>query len=303
MRVLKVYHHGITMGTPPTKNNHQRAKRSTVQGWSPSATRNNLKFLRSIHPDNYSNENEIGLTVTLTLRDCPETSKDWHSVRTSFFKRLNRMGLIRGHWVTEWQRRGVPHLHGVFYFPIGNPLLVKMIKDHWLDLTSEKYGSSSRCQYIKPVDNAVGWFQYMAKHAGRGVAHYQRSSSNIPEGWQSKTGRMWGHIGDWNITESVSVNVCSDFYFKLRRLIRSWRKADARNERQRLFKEFMRGKPVGVQLCTAQRRIGSSRRMLKCGDIKKSRVRGISEWMPSDTSLNLSEYLIALGADFEIKVD
>ncbi|MDW3815854.1 hypothetical protein IDF50_26010 [Klebsiella pneumoniae] len=40
MATLKLYHNGLTAGIPPMKNNHERAKRGEVKGWSkaPPAT-------------------------------------------------------------------------------------------------------------------------------------------------------------------------------------------------------------------------------------------------------------------------
>ena len=50
------------------KNDHMRAKRGEVGGWSEGAARRNVRFLygieeRELHGD--------GFAVTLTVRDCP----------------------------------------------------------------------------------------------------------------------------------------------------------------------------------------------------------------------------------------
>ncbi|WP_229149984.1 hypothetical protein, partial [Alcanivorax sp. 1008] len=220
------------MGTAPRLNNHQRAIRGEVGGWSSSATRRNVAFLRSVEPSTLSGTPDaplLGLAVTLTLRDCPATSDDWHKLRRAFLKRLERIGLARCHWVTEWQRRGVPHLHGAFWFP-GDVSDFAAIRSevllHWLAV-ADSHNVSIRAQHCALISDALGWFQYVAKHAARGVKHYQRSSDNIPEGWK-KTGRMWGHTGDWDTREPVQVDLPDPVYFRLRRLVRSWRVADAR---------------------------------------------------------------------------
>jgi len=190
MRTISLYRHGLTMGTAPAKNDHQRAKRDVVQGWSSNATRRNIAFLRSINSEtlHVSEEGELlfGAALTLTLRDCPPTHKEWEVLRNSFFKRLGRLGLVRFHWVTEWQKRGVPHLHGAFWFPStgdkkGDLYLLSQVKDHWLSLTSD-YRTGANGQHAVLINDAIGWFQYLAKHAARGLSHYQRSSDNIPEG-------------------------------------------------------------------------------------------------------------------------
>ncbi|WP_213058401.1 rolling circle replication-associated protein, partial [Escherichia coli] len=114
MATLKLYHNGLTAGIPPMKNNHERAKRGEVKGWSKSASRNNTKFLRSVHVPDLTG---AAVAFTLTIRDCPPSSEDWKILRENFIKRLRRAGMVRLHWLTEWQQRGVPHLHGIAYFP------------------------------------------------------------------------------------------------------------------------------------------------------------------------------------------
>lgn len=306
MPVIKVYQHGVTLGMPPSKNNHVRAKRSIVSGWSASATRNNVKFLRSILPSNYSSSDEIGYTVTLTLKDCPPTARDWHTMRTTFIKRLDRMGLIRLHWVTEWQRRGVPHLHLIAYFPKSLKIqggIESKIKSHWLEVAGN-YSPNANSQHVKPVSDALGWFQYTAKHAARGVKHYQRSSENIPEGWQKKTGRMWGYVGNWDICKGGKLSVDHEFFYKFRRILRSWRIANARSECKKSHDQMIKKMCLGgfvntYKLKTVYRRISQARKMLKCNDAPRSRVRGVSEWLASEHSLDISDFLVSVGVEVE----
>lgn len=286
MPTIKVYHHGVTAGIAPMQNSHKRAKRGIVQGWSRSASRNNTRWLRSVSPDSYTSSSEYGVAFTLTLRDCPESSDEWHKIRRAFIKRLERDGLRRLHWVTEWQRRGVPHLHGVVFFPVGTACRIVW---HWLDLTSS-LGSSHRGQFLTEVTDLPGWFKYLSKHASRSADHYQRSSANIPAGWV-KTGRVWGHCGDWITTDAPPLNVSTEFFWKLRRIIRSWRKADSRAE----FRKAQKKGSSSPIYRSSLRRISSSRRMLKCNELKMSSVRGISEWMSSENVLLVCEFLLSQG--------
>lgn len=305
MPVIKVYHHGMTAAIPPKKNNHERAKRGQVQGWSKSATRNNTRWLRSVSPESFGNDEEFGVAFTLTLRDCPDTSDDWHKIRRSFIERLRRLGMLRLHWVTEWQRRGVPHLHGVVFFsyescthidsnglPVG---LGFLIVDHWVSVAG-KFGASPRGQNLKTVTDIKGWFKYLSKHASRGADHYQRSSAGIPSGW-IKTGRVWGHCGDWVTDEAVQINASNEFYFALRRIVRKWRLSDARSA----FKEASVPRVVdgyfsfGKDYLSSKKRISSARKMLKCNDYKKSQVRGVSEWIDSENILLIAEMLVSQG--------
>jgi len=283
MRTLSLYRHGLTMGTAPLRNTHLRAKRSVVQGWSANATRRNIAFLRSINSEtlDISSHGEMlfGVAITLTLKDCPATHHDWENLRVSFIKRLRRMGLVRFHWVTEWQKRGVPHLHGAFWLPSSNSRhidlnLMSGIRNHWLELTS-KYGTKSNGQYLTEITDSLGWFQYLAKHSARGLNHYQRSSDNIPEGWKT-TGRMWGRGGDWDVSEPQKFILDEKGFFIFRRIARSWRKADARKS-------------------DSPFRIVKARTMLKHNDKDLSKLRGVSEWINDDLSLQILDMVSAMG--------
>lgn len=310
MPVIKVYHHGVTAAIPPRKNNHERAKRGNVNGWSKSATRNNTRWLRSISPKSFPSDDEFGIAFTLTLRDCPETSEDWHVLRTNFIKRMRRMGMLRLHWVTEWQRRGVPHLHGIIFFPfslISDSLDIDsfsaLIVDHWLALTNQ-YRAARNGQHLKVVTDIKGWFKYLSKHASRGADHYQRSSFGIPSGW-FKTGRVWGHCGDWVIDEAIRINASSEFYFSFRRIVRKWRLSDARAALKDSPMVIFRpsGALINPHYLSAKRRISSARKILKCNDFKRSQVRGVSEWIDSENTLLISEFLISQGYEIYLSED
>lgn len=274
MPIVRLYPHGLTGGVPPMKNDHLRAPRGDVQGWSHGATRRNVRFLMSIDNRKLTGR---GVAFTFTLRDCPPTSDAWHRLRRAFEKRMVRAGMLRLHWVTEWQRRGVPHLHGMAFFPDEGPLDLAMMVDAWLAVAGP-YGAGHRGQHVMTVNDAVGWFQYLAKHAARGVQHYQRSATNVPEGWQQKTGRVWGKGGDWPVRDGIVINLQDQHgdggWFAFRRLCRSWRVADARATGNRY-------------------RVRSARAMLTCTDKPLSRVRGVSEWIPPDCQtaflVNLAE--------------
>lgn len=257
MPVLKSYRHGLTGGIPPMKNDHQRAKRGAVEGWSEGATRRNTAFLRSIREDRLTG---AGLAFTLTLRDCPPSADAWHAIRTAWEKRMRRAGMIRLHWVTEWQRRGVPHLHGAIWWP--DAYHVRRIVDAWVAV-AEPYGAGIKGQQVRVIDGPVGWFQYLSKHASRGVKHYQRSAENLPAGWQKRTGRVWGKSGDWPLMEPVVYRLDHAGFWAFRRLVRGWRVADARASGDAY-------------------RLATARSMLTCHDQATSAVRGVSEWVPGD---------------------
>jgi hypothetical protein len=260
------------------KNSHVRAKRDDVIGWSDKTARSNTRFLQSVSLDGLDG---VGFAFTLTIKNCPETHADWHSLRTAFLKRLHRMGMVRLHWVTEWQRRGVPHLHGVVYFPevffadlMEAIYHMDRIIEHWLEV-SARYVSTAKAQNIKPISDSLGWLQYLAKHASRGAGHYQRSRESMPEGWK-KTGRMWGKGGTWVTREPMKFDLDRRANFAYRRLQRSYRIAQARSSKN----------PSSVKF---------ARRMLTCNLRGLSEVRGTSGWIPEAVTLTMLSFLHSQG--------
>lgn len=269
--LVSAYLNGSTAGSPPPPQTHQRAKRGTVKGWSTAAVRRHTKWLYSINSEALDGE---GFAVTLTVRDIPAAAVDWTATRRTFIKRLERSGLVRVHWLTEWQRRGAPHLHCAIYLPAGTGFLAAyaLILTAWLDVAAV-YGAQAPSQDVKRIDGVKGWLQYLSKHASRGVRHYQRMGS--PAGWE-KTGRLWGYGGAWPVVEPMQFVLARSTGHRYRRLVRAWTIADARTS----------GDP---------KRIKWARRMLTCTDPKLSPVRGVSGWIPEAVSLAFIALLIDQG--------
>ena len=271
------------------------APRGECSGWSPRTSRGNTRFLYSIVsadlPATADGELLLGISGSLTVRDCPASHEDWKRVRESFLTRLRRRGLYRLHWITEWQKRGVPHLHFAAWFPLpadseyGGLTLSAQITADWLQLTSQ-WGSDFQGQEVKPITDEVGWLRYLSKHASRGGAHYQRSMA-LPEGWQ-KTGRMWGYLGDFPTLEPVGVELGHRAWYRFRRIVRGWRLAEARGRKVFYIRDEKRRH---LEEWTRRRRIRAARRMLQCQDPALSRCRGVSEWIPFDLGVSISDFL------------
>lgn len=275
MPIVTVYQHGQSSGTAPMRNDHVRAKRDEVMGWSDKTARSNTRFLQSIPLESLTG---TGYAFTLTLRDCPVSHADWHRLVKAYIMRLKRMGMVRLHWVTEWQKRGVPHLHGVVYFPEDAGINGLQIIHHWCNVASF-FVAAEWAQNVKPISNSLGWLQYLAKHAARGAKHYQRSSESIPAGWR-KTGRMWGKWGDWHISEPMKFHISRQANFYYRRLVRSYRISAARAD----------GNPKSIMY---------ARRMLKCNLRNLSEVRGTSGWVPESVTIQLIHHLANSGFPVE----
>lgn len=260
------------------RNDHQRAKREEVSGWSAKTARSNTRFLQSVKLDSLTGQ---GVAFTLTLKNCPDTADDWHRLRRAFSKRIERSGMIRLHWVTEWQRRGVPHLHGVAYFPPDNSAeyYSAVIVHHWMQV-AERYTCAFWAQNAKPISNSLGWLQYLAKHASRGAGHYQRSSASIPEGWKLKTGRMWGKWGEWEVGDPSKFEVNMPAFHAYRRRFRAYRVAESR-------------------AAGDWRSLRYARRCLKSNLQTLSTVRGTSGWIPEEAHMAMIHWLAAAGYTVE----
>lgn len=274
MSTISAYQNGSTAHTPNGGvSMHERAKRSTVTGWTRETVRRHTKWLYSVNTEELDGN---GYAVTLTLRDCPESSERFHAARRAWIRRVERMGSVRVHWVIEWQRRGVPHMHTAVYFDRElTPVEKFALVDHWVTV-AEPFGAQHTGQYLLTISGPTGWLQYLSKHAARGARHYQRQGK--PAGWE-KTGRLWGHTGEWPVDEPLKFDVPQAAFFRYRRLVRSWRIADARKESDPL---------------TRSRRLRSARSMLRCNERKLSECRGISEWIAQD---QLIEFLGLLASE------
>jgi hypothetical protein len=254
-------------------NNGKAGPRGEVAGWTAASSRRNMRFLWSIDTRGLTG---AGYSFTLTIRDCPATPKEWATWCTVYWKRLEAAGALRIHWVIEWQRRGCPHLHGSVYFPDTMPQreVENVLLDGWV--YRNPFGSGRAQQRSLPIYDAVGWAQYVAKHAARGVRHYQRSPENIPEQWQGRTGRMWGSRGSWPVTEPLRIELEDQQgdggWHAFRRLVRSYAVASARLKGDRAAQMYARG-------------------MLKSHQRDLAECRGISNWVPRDVVERLMENL------------
>ncbi len=292
--MLKIYSNGLTLGVPPSKPVLPENRGGAFTGWSDTSTRANTTFLYSVDS---SALDGFGYAFTFTLRDLPPTPKDWYNIRDKFIKRCQRMGLVRYHWVTEWQRRGVPHLHGCLYFPEQLiPAQLKSLKAAWCQCVG-KYYALQKGQDIKVIDSMVGWLKYLAKHGSRSKYHYQRSAK--PSEWDS-SGRVWGKGGEWP-TRLTEHDLGRNFY-AFRRLVRRWRIADARvplvihdadgnvfcRPGDSMYSKFF---PSYLKAPRNSKRIRQARRCLLSGDRASSSVRGMSEWIPEDLAFAMLGFL------------
>jgi len=181
--------------------------------------------------------------------------------------------MIRLHWVTEWQRRGVPHLHVAIWFPESKT--INELVGPWLDLAGHDFGTKARGQHVTPIHEAIGWFQYVSKHASRGLGHYQRSPENVPQSW-AKTGRIWGKLGSWGCQGEIRMELSDSAFFAFRRIVKGWRLARARASGDRY-------------------RILTAKRMLQSSDPVLGSLRGVNEWIEFDVQVQIVAWLRSQG--------
>nr|CRY96709.1 hypothetical protein [uncultured prokaryote] len=281
MPTIRLYQGGLTMGAPG--GNPNPPKRGQIKGWTYGALLRQRKWLWSVARD--ERLTGYGYAITLTVATTPPSAAAWHAVRTAWIKRLQRAGMTRLHWVIEWQERGTPHLHVAAYWDHELTALERAeIVAAWLAAASD-YGPSWGAQLVKPVTGVTGWFEYMTKHASRGLQHYQRAG--IPPGWET-SGRLWGHVGEWPVEPPIEVIAPAHVGPRFRRLVCSWRVARAREDlhrSQRYGDTPQRLAQRRAALVFARR----SSRVLEDG----WRFPGDSEGVPESVGLRLLEAAMA----------
>lgn len=243
-------------------------KRDVISGWSSGVARRHVKWLYSVSTDD-SDLTGHGYAVTLTSRDFPETAEAYHALRIAYVRRLQRLGdFLRLHWVIEWQRRGAPHLHmAVYYREKLAPAKETKLLSSWLDLcTKNGYKALLQSQDVKDIKGTRGWLKYLSKHSGRSAAHYQRMG--MPPGWE-KSGRLWGHIGDWVTAEPQKVVLNRKESAIFRRLVDAYLLHDAKRNNDVRREKYLKY------------------RRRKEKDSALSSVMGISDWVPEDIAYQL----------------
>lgn len=269
MPTLKLYQNGVSSFMGGT-GNHPRALRGEIKGWTAATARRHTLWLWQVRADDLDG---VGYAMTLTMRDTPASAAEFHRMRRAWLERVRRLGASRIHWVVEWQRRGTPHIHSAIYFPepLTSHTLDAQIALAWLQVCDAAGISATwASQDGKRIDGALGWLKYLAKHASRGANHYQRQG--VPEGWE-KSGRMWGHAGEWPTTDPVVIDdLSSPEFYRIRRMLRNWSRnqAAAAGDWQRLRYLRRAGRPDNE---------------------RQSRYQGVSEWIPEHVSLRLVDYL------------
>lgn len=264
MAIIKLLPGGLSGGHAPNIE-RKPGVRTQIKGWTAASARGNLKFLWSVNSDEITG---IGWACTFTLGTTPQSADDWTAARNALLESARRAGMTRYHWVTEWTALGRPHLHMCVY---GIPRANAVLLPAWLRIAdSHDWVVNSSGQHIVRIKGVAGWLQYVAKHAARGVVHYQREGA--PEGWE-KTGRLWGQGGDWPVEEAQELQLGDTQYLEFRRAVWDWMLQDMLD----------RGVPTEFVVQTAER----------WENPEHGHAQGISGWIPGDIAYDIYNRVIA----------
>lgn len=265
-------------------------KRSTCQGWTYAVARRNEQTLQSIDfgaIDGYV----YAITLTIPASAMHAVMPDqFHKWLDNWIKSARRRGMLHDYWILEFTAAGTPHLHITAWMAEHCDEDVQRLLLAWLRIIRRDniYGTVS-AQDARPVITAAAadpdfigpatperWLWYLAKHASRGVAHYQRQMKNMPAAWQEHSGRMWGHDRKLPLKPPQRVTLSTQAFWIIRRWARNWLKSEASGDSN-----------------DAKRRRGitTCRRLLKCADPELSATRGIGAWCPDRVAIQLIDGL------------
>lgn len=260
---LVIRRHGVSGGAPGPGG--KPGKRGNVGGWSSASAARNAHWLQSVVPPQ-----GLGIAVTLTLKDVV-TATEWRRIVGAFTRALSRHSqVVAWHYVVEWQKRGVPHVHFAIYVDAENSAwetYMVMFRRWWVSISAN---AEMQSQYAKAISSVVGWLEYVAKHGARGVGHYQRG--DLPADWVGmSSGRMWGYGGQWPEHREGKLSMSKTDYARFCRQVRKYMISKGRPRKVvRLVNDRTRGYP-----------------------------RGVMEWVPVSVSLRILEWLVAF-SDSEV---
>lgn len=278
----------------------QPPERTATKGWTPNVARRNEQRLQQIDFDGIDGVPAF-VTLTMPSGQMGEVSAaDFHGWLKRWIQYMKRHGMSHYYWILEFQASGNPHLHVLVWLDHDcDPLEQYKALRSWVGILNKSdVGARLQGQIWEDID--VGGelvvdgervpahpervLMYLAKHAARGVAHYQRQIENMPDDWQYRSGRVWGHDRGLPLREQEDVETDYPTFHRFRRLVRRWRLAEARG-----IKDAERRRAAILQ----------ARRSLRCSRRDVSPYRGVSAWLPADVASQLLDAAEAMGGDYE----
>lgn len=278
----------------------QPPERTATKGWTVNVARRNEQRLQQVDFDAIEGVPAF-VTLTMPSGQMSEVSAaEFHGWLKRWLQFMKRHGLRHYYWILEFQASGNPHLHVLAWLDRDWDALeqFKALRS-WVGILNKSgVGARLQGQIWERID--VGGeitvdgetvpahpervLMYLAKHAARGVAHYQRQIANMPEDWQYRSGRVWGHDRGLPLRAQQDFETDYSTFWTFRRLVRRWRLAEARS-----IKDYDRRRAA----------ISQARSCLKCPRPDISPYRGVSAWIPSDVASALLDAAEAMGGDYE----
>lgn len=249
--------------------------------------------MMSVQPDLLTGH---GFALSLTVGRMPDSTEQWKKILNVYLQRIRRMGAIRYHWVIEWQKRGVPHVHMSAYFYVPEQHLARFtyqLKQAWIDCTVS-LGSSPRAQHCQFIQDPQFWFKYVCKHAARGEEHYQRQSGAYPKQWTS-SGRLWGKGGDWPTSEEKHSDLTFQRYHFFRRMV--WRYQESKTKIE-LCKGYKYGNKI--QIDAAKKGLHQLKKV-KASETR-SRVAGAGSFVPETVSRPMMDLAVERFPDLSMNL-
>lgn len=266
----------------------QPPERTATKGWTVNVARRNEQRLQQIDFDGIDGVPAF-VTLTMPSQQMEDvTAAMFHGWLKSWLRYMKRHGLRHYYWILEFQASGNPHLHVLVWLDREwEPLETYKALRSWVSMLNKSdVGARIQGQIWENID--VGGeltvdgetvpahpervLMYLAKHAARGVAHYQRQIENMPDDWQFRSGRVWGHDRGLPLREQQDFECGYATFWRYRRLVRRWRVSEANSivdpERRRSA-------------------ILQARRCLRCPRPDISPYRGISAWVPAEVASQL----------------
>lgn len=279
----------------------QPPERTATKGWTANVARRNEQRLQQIDFDAIDGVPAF-VTLTMPSQQMGEVSAAmFHGWLKRWLQFMKRHGLQHYYWILEFQASGNPHLHVLVWLDREwEPLETFKALRSWVGILNKSdVGARIQGQIWESID--VGGtitvdgepvpahpervLMYLAKHAARGVAHYQRQIENMPDDWQYRSGRVWGHDRGLPLRAQQDYECDYATFHCFRRLVRRWRCSEAQG-----IKDPERRRTAILQ----------ARGMLKCPRPDISPYRGVSAWIPSDVASQLLDVAASMnGGDYE----
>ena len=278
----------------------QPPERTATKGWTVNVARRNEQRLQQVDFDVIEGVPAF-VTLTMPAQQMADVSAAmFHSWLKSWLRYMKRHGLLHYYWILEFQATGNPHLHVLVWLD-HTPDVLEQYRAlrSWVNmLNKSNVGARQQGQIYESIDlggelvvdgetvpaHPERVLMYLAKHAARGVAHYQRQLSNMPEDWQYRSGRVWGHDRGLPLREQQDYETDYPTFWAYRRLVRRWRVSEAQ---------------AIVDSDRRRAAVSQARGCLRCPRPDISPYRGISAWVSAEVACQLLDAAVRGGDDRE----